>query len=145
MAGPSGAVARCGITERRPLQSVRAGGPLDGRVRTVSWPGASGLPSIGTHRPGGSCGLVPMPFKERSGQAGRSRLARVLALCRAYCFSSARMACGSWLACAMAAMEACCNTCALVRSAASAATLASRICDWAEEKLVICDCARLMA
>jgi hypothetical protein len=68
-----------------------------------------------------------------------------LAARRDYCFSSASTACGSWLACAMAAMEACCNTCALVRLAASAATLASRICDWAEEKLVICDCARLMA
>ena len=49
------------------------------------------------------------------------------------------------MAWAMAAIVDCCNTWALERFAASAATLASRICDSAAEKLVICDCDRLVA
>src|SRR3954470_3010123 len=54
-------------------------------------------------------------------------------------------ACGAEFACAMAAMEACTRTCALVRLAASDATSVSRIRDSAAENPEICDCARLMA
>ena len=85
------------------------------------------------------------PERQYGGQTRVWPERRFPAGCRVYCFNSERTAWGSWLACAMAAMEACCNTCALVRLAACWATLASRICDWAAEKLVICDCARLMA
>lgn len=64
--------------------------------------------------------------------------------CRDY-WSSFNTASGEEFACAMAAMEACCRTCALVRLAASAATSASLIWLSAAEKLVTCDWAREMA
>ena len=61
-----------------------------------------------------------------------------------YCrsFSSAW---GAALAWAMAAIEDCCNTCALLRLAASCATFASRMPDSAAESFVICELARLVA
>ena len=63
---------------------------------------------------------------------------------RGYC-KSFNTACGAELACAMAAIEACCNTDALVRLAASVATSASRSWASAEEKFVICELAREIA
>src|SRR4051794_15161823 len=53
---------------------------------------------------------------------------------RDYPRSSERTACGAELACAIAAMDACTRTCALVRFAASDATSVSRIRDSAAEK-----------
>ena len=64
---------------------------------------------------------------------------------RHYPRNRASTACGAELACAMAAREACCNTCDLVRFDASSAKSASRIRDSVAEKLVICELARLMA
>src|ERR1700683_5578912 len=52
-------------------------------------------------------------------------------------FSSDRITCGAELACAIAATDACSNTCALVRLAASVATSASRMLDSVAEKFVI--------
>ena len=58
----------------------------------------------------------------------RNRLTASAGYCKSF-----RTAWGAELACAMAAIDACCSTCALVRLAASAATSASRMRDSAAE------------
>src|SRR5271155_1423901 len=90
--------------------------------------------------------LIKTPQMPKLGRSSkRSAQSRHNFNLRAYCCSSFKYCAGIAFACARAAIEDCCRVWDWARFAASWATLASRMDDSAEEKLVICELARAVA